>query len=129
MPEIKTEKLGIKIIIDGNIALFDNEEFQLYDAEFDFYGKYAMMDYNNLLNMFNGLNYDGFDVNIIGNDYNEKVKVKTMENNRNKYRTFFADNKLIININASEKVKEMEFNHLITSWDDQFFYIAERILE
>jgi hypothetical protein len=103
---------------------------KLNDGRFDFYGKYAMMDYAELLNWYNGLNYDGFDIDIIGKDYNGKVKVKTMKNDRIEYLTFFADNKLIINISTDEKGKETEteFNHLITSQHDHFFYIAEKII-
>jgi hypothetical protein len=128
MNENETEKLGTKIKIYENVVLFGNEEYQLYDAEFEYYGKYSIMDYDEFLSMFNGLNDDGFDRKIIGNDFSDKVKVKIMKNDKDDYRMFFAGNKLIINLRMKDGL-ETEFNHLITSSHDQFFYIAKKITD
>jgi hypothetical protein len=134
MDEIETERLGAKITIDGNKALFGNEEYQLYDNKSEYYGKYGtygMMDYEYFLSRLGGMNYNGFDENIIGKNYSGRVKTMTMKNDRNEYRLFSADNKLIVEISVyfTREETETEFKDLIISWHDHFFYIAEKVIE
>jgi hypothetical protein len=134
--EIETEKRGTKIIIDGNKAIFGNDEYQLNEYEYPAeyigkYGKYGIMDYEFFLSRPGGLNYNNIDRKIIGENYKGRLKVMTMKNDKNKHNIFFADNKLIIEISIYDRGKETEteFNHLIISRHDHFFYIAERIME
>ncbi|MDR0442768.1 MAG: leucine-rich repeat domain-containing protein [Treponema sp.] len=136
MYEVETEKQGTKITIDGNKAIFGDEEYQLFDSVEDWYGKYAkygIMDYNRFLDCHAGLNYNGFDGNIIGKDYTGGVKIKSMKNDRNEYGIFFAGNKLIIDVSAfvydhgRQAEIERKFLDLIRSDFDHFFYIAERL--
>jgi hypothetical protein len=136
MYEIPTEKLGIKIKVDEDNVLFGDEEYQLIDykysdASLGKYGDYGMMDYENFLEQHLGMNYHGFDKNIIGEDYNGRLKVMSIKNDINDYDIFFSDNKLIIEISVylKEKETETEFKHLIKDGGDHFFYIAEKIIE
>jgi len=133
--EIETEKLGLSVNINNNEVIFDDIEYHIYEGNGFSSGinKNDILEYEYFLGMFAGMNYGLFDENIIGKDYSGKVKAMTMKNNEIEYFLFFADNKLIIMINAwdwdNKKYTETEFSRLITLRNDSFFYIAEKIME
>jgi len=129
MRKIETEKLGERVTINNNKALFDNIEYTLYNGNGYTSGKKSeFLEYGEFLDMFGGMNYGRFNENIIGKDYGRKVKTMTMKDGNNEHYIYFADNKLIITIEVRKH--KSEFDHLIkNSYFDQFFYIAERITE
>jgi hypothetical protein len=129
MYEVETQKLGIKVIIDNynKNAIFDDEEYELFDSKFEHYGKYGLVDYGHFLNFPIGMNFGSFDINIIGKDYNSKVKIMSIKNDFNDYTMYFADNKLIIEVRVD--LHETEFKHIYKSTSDSFYYIAEKIIE
>jgi len=130
--KIETKKLGLPVTINHDKAVFENIEYKIYEGNgYCLHEEDNLLGYEYFLSMFAGMNYGPFDENIIGRDYTGKVKAMTMKNNENSYYIFFADNKLIIQISAYDKGKdtETEFNQLIISRFDDFFYIAEKITE
>jgi hypothetical protein len=122
--EIETKKLGEKIKIHNNKLVFENDEYQIING--NGYCSKGVLEYDYFTDMFAGLNYGFFDENIIGKDYTGTVKAMTIKNEKFEYYIYFADNKLIIQINADRH--ETEFEYLIVSeYFDIFFYIAEKI--
>ena len=128
--EIETEKKGMDISICNNM-IFDNTEYQIINGISYGSDRQEIFSYRNFLYMDQSKDYGMFDENIIGSDYTGIVKAMTIKNEVDNHSIFFADNKLIIRISAWEKgmETETEFNHLITSRHDAFFYIAEKIID
>ena len=122
--KIETKKLGEKITISNKKLIFDNVNYKIIKG--NTYSREGVLDYNDFIYSFVGMNYGLFDINIIGENYTGKVKAMTMKSNMEEYNIFFADNKLIIIIMAYRH--KTEFEYLIVSKDyDYFFYIAEKI--
>ena len=127
--EIKTEKLGLLATINIYKATFEDNEYEIHEGNgYSRESKDNLLEYEEFLRMFAGMNYGGFNENIIGKEYTGKVKAMTMINNENSYYIFFADNKLIIMIDTKEH--ETEFKRLIrVKGLDSFFYIAEKVIK
>jgi hypothetical protein len=124
MKEIETEKLGSMVTINNGKGIFCNEEHEILNG--NGYAQNGLLDYEYFLGMFAGRDYGNFDKNIIGEDYTGFVKTMIMQNKKNTYYIYFADNKLIIQIDADENESEFE-NIIYASRPDSFFYITEKI--
>jgi hypothetical protein len=133
--EVDTEKLGMILTINNNIAIFGNQELEIQDGNgYSGQTEDNFLEYEDFLSSFVGMNYGSFDEDIIGANYVGKVKAMTMKNEIDNYYVFFADNKLIIMINAwdweKDEKRKTEFSDLVISErHDSFFYIAEKISE
>jgi len=144
MEIVETTKIGMKIYINNNTALFDNDEYIIISNYKEF--PWSMSDNKITQREFHGfwssMNYGVFDMTIIDPNFNtyiidpnlyiinreyeenlpKNVFVRLLKNTKNEYMVFFIENKLIIEASEAD-----EFQHLKEYPLDYFYYIADKI--